>query len=64
MDLIVPKPLHPFALPLVLLLLVEPALSFVSCTLPLWRVANGQLGERNQVLVVLDGALRMNWSAT
>ena len=64
MDLIVPKTLHPFALPLVLLLLVALALPFMSCTLPLWRVANGQLGERNQVLVVLDGALRMNWSAT
>ena len=64
MDLIVPKTLHPFALPLVLLLLVALALPFMSCTLPLWRAANGQLGERNQVLVVLDGALRMNWAAT
>lgn len=64
MDLIVPKTLHPFGHALVLLLLVAAALSFVSCTLFLWRVANGQLGERNQVLVVLNGALRMNWSAT
>jgi hypothetical protein len=35
-------------------------MAFLPCTLPHWRVANGQLEDRNQGLLVPEGALWMN----
>jgi len=59
MDPIVPKPLHPLGIPLPLLLLAAAVMAFLPCTLPRWRLANGQLVERNQGLPVPEGPLWM-----
>jgi hypothetical protein len=62
MDPIVPKPRHPLGIPLPLLLLAAAVMAFLPRTLPRWRVANGQLEDRNQGPLDPEGALWMNWA--
>jgi hypothetical protein len=55
MDPIVPKPQQPLGIPLPLLLLAAAVMAFLPCTLPRWRVVNGQLGDRCQACSFLRG---------